>query len=74
MMKVYTPFTHVLVLHGESLCARPGPNSLMSWVHWQQVHNAAVVARSRSLGCQCDSLAGSDTEIMIPTGRTLTET
>ena len=64
MMKVYTPFTHVLVLHGESLCARPGPNSLMSWVHWQQVHNAAVVARS--LGCQCDT--------EIPTGRTLTET
>ena len=35
---------------------------LMSWV--QQVHNAAVVARS--LGCQCDT--------EIPTGRTLTET
>ena len=34
---------------------------LMSWV--QQVHNAAIVARS--LGCQCDS----DTE--MPTGRTL---
>ena len=33
--------------------------SLMSWV--QQVHNAAVVARS--LGCQCDT--------EIPTGRTL---
>ena len=37
--------------------------SLMSWV--QQVHNAAVVARS--LGCQCD------TEMPI-LGRTLTET
>ena len=36
--------------------------SLMSWV--QQVHNAAVVARS--LGCRCDT--------EIPTGRTLTET
>ena len=36
--------------------------SLMSWV--QQVHNAAVVARS--LGCQCDT--------EMPTGRTLTET
>ena len=35
---------------------------LMSWV--QQVHNAAVVARS--LGCQCDT--------EMPTGRTLTET
>ena len=55
----------VLVLHGESLAPRAGPNSLtrMSWVHWQQVHrdNAAVVARS--LGCQCDT--------EIPTGRTL---
>ena len=30
----------------------------------QQVHNAAVVARS--LGCQCDT--------EMPTGRTLTET
>ena len=52
----------VLVLHGESLAPRAGPNSLtrMSWVHWQQVHrdNAAVVARS--LGCQCDT--------EIPTG------
>ena len=36
---------------------------LMSWV--QQVHNAAIVARS--LGCQCDS----DTE--MPTGRTLSD-
>merc|ERR1712224_338778 len=35
---------------------------LMSWV--QQVHSAAVVARS--LGCQCDT--------EMPTGRTLTET
>ena len=35
---------------------------VMSWV--QQVHNAAVVARS--LGCQCDT--------EMPTGRTLTET
>ena len=38
------------------------PWCLMSWV--QQVHNAAVVARS--LGCQCDT--------EMPTGRTLTET
>ena len=36
--------------------------NLVSWV--QQVHNAAVVARS--LGCQCDT--------EMPTGRTLTET
>ena len=36
---------------------------LMSWV--QQVHSAAVVARS--LGCQCD------TEMPGPTGRTLTQ-
>ena len=33
----------------------------MSWV--QQVHNAAIVARS--LGCQCDK--------EMPTGRTLTD-
>ena len=41
----------VLVLHGESLAPRAGPNSLtrMSWVHWQQVHrdNAAVTVVAR---------------------------
>ena len=49
------PITFSDISFGMCLC-------LMSWV--QQVHNAAVVARS--LGCQCDT--------EMPTGRTLTET